>query len=261
MYELCITDLKDWMKSNKLMLNNNKTEFFIAGSRQGIDKLPPLQLQVGESTIMPSSHVRNLGVLFDTNMTMSKQVSAIVSSANFQLRNLYRLRRFLDQDTRHQVVRALILSRLDYGNSLLYGTTSQELNRLQSIQNKSAKLIFSAARLDSPAPLLHSLHWLPVRERILFKLCLYVYKSLNGHAPQYLTDSLKLKARPSQGPITRSSSDTSLLSIPYTRRHIGDKAFAAAGPSSWNSLPRHIRDAPTIDSFKQALKTFLFPTQ
>jgi hypothetical protein len=259
--ELCIADLMIWMKSNKLMLNNSKTEFLIAGTHQSIKKLPPLQLQVGDSTIKPSSHVRNLGVLFDTNMTMSKQVSAIVSAANYQLRNLRRLRRYLDQDTRHQVVRALILSRLDYGNALLYGTTAKELNRLQSIQNKSAKLIFSAARLDSPAPLLHSLHWLPIRERITFKLCLYVYKALNGHAPHYLINSLKLKGKPSQGPITRSSSDTSLLVIPPTRICVGDQAFAAAGPSVWNTLPRHIRDAPTIDSFKQGLKTHLYPSQ
>ena len=223
--ELCIMDLKNWMKTNKLMLNNNKTEFFIAGSRQSIQRLPPVQLQVGDSTIMPSCHIRNLGVMFDTHMTMSKQVSAIVSSANYQLRNLWRLHRYLDQETRYQVVRALILSRLDYGNALLYGITSKELKRLQSIQNKSAKFIFSASRRDSPAPLLHSLHWLPVRERIFFKLCLYVYKSLNGHAPQYLTDSLKAKSRPLQGPVTRSASDNTLLVVPPTRTQNGDKAF------------------------------------
>ena len=259
--ELCIMDLKNWMKTNKLMLNNNKTEFFIAGSRQSIQRLPPVQLQVGDSTIMPSCHIRNLGVMFDTHMTMSKQVSAIVSSANYQLRNLWRLHRYLDQETRHQVVRALILSRLDYGNALLYGITSKELKRLQSIQNKSAKFIFSASRRDSPAPLLHSLHWLPVRERIFFKLCLYVYKSLNGHAPQYLTDSLKAKSRPLQGLVTRSASDNTLLVVPPTRTQNGDKAFAVAGPSTWNTIPRHIRDSPNTDSFKKVLKTYLFPSQ
>ena len=226
--ELCIIDLKNWMKTNKLMLNNNKTEFFIAGSRQSIQRLPPVQLQ-GDSTIMPSCHIRNLGVMFDTHMTMSKQVSAIVSSANYQLRNLWRLHRYLDQETRHQVVRALILSRLDYGNALLYGITSKELKRLQSIQNKSAKFIFSASRRDSPAPLLHSLHWLPVRERIFFKLCLYVYKSLNGYAPQYLTDSLKAKSRPLQGPVTRSASDNTLLVVPPTRTQNGDKLLLSQG--------------------------------
>ena len=179
---------------------------------------------------------------------------------NYQLRNLWRLHRYLDKDTRHQVVRALILSRLDYGNAIFYGMSSKELKRLQSIQNKSAKFIFSASRLDSPAPLLDSLHWLPVRERISYKVCLYVYKAIYGHAPKYLANNLQLKPRPSQGPITRSSSDTTLLIIPPTRICIGDKAFAVAGPSLWNNLPRHIRETPKIDSFKRALKTYLYPS-
>ena len=256
--ELCIMDLKNWMKTNKLMLNNNKTEFFIAGCRQSIQRLPPIQLQVGDSTIMPSCHIWNLGVMFDTRMTMSKQVSAIVSSANYQRRNLWRLHRYLDQETRHQVVRALILSRLDYDNALLYGTTSKELKRIQSIQNKAAKFIFSASRRDSPAPLLHLLHWLPVRERIFFKLCLYVYKSLNGHAPQYLTESLKVKSRP-QGPVTRSASDNTLLINPPTRTHSGDKAFAVRGPSIWNTIPGHIHDSPNTWQFQKGLENVSLP--
>ena len=120
---------------------------------------------------------------------------------------------------------------------------------------------FLNEKRDSPAPLLHSLHWLPVRERIFFKLCLYVYKSLNGHAPQYLTDSLKTKFRPPQGPVTRSASDNTLLVVPPTRTQNGDKAFAVAGPSIWNTIPRHIRDSPNTDSFKKVLKTYLFPSQ
>ena len=120
---------------------------------------------------------------------------------------------------------------------------------------------FLNEKRDSPAPLLHSLHWLPVRERIFFKLCLYVYKSLNGQAPQYLTDSLKTKFRPPQGPVIRSASDNTLLVVPPTRTQNGDKAFAVAGPSIWNTIPRHIRDSPNTDSFKKVLKTYLFPSQ
>lgn len=259
--ERCIADLQCWMKSNKLMLNNKKTEFLIAGSSQSIKKLPPLQLHVGDDTIMPSSHVRNLGVVFDTNLTMTKQVSSMVSSSNYQLRNLWRLHRFLDQDTRHQAVRALILSRLDYGNALLYGITSKELRRLQSIQNKAAKFIYSAARFDSPAPLLHSLHWLPIHERISYKICLYVYKSQHGQSPQYLANALIPKSRPALGPTTRSTLDATLLDIPSTKKCIGDKAFTTAGPSLWNRLPRHIRENHSIDLFKKVLKTHLFPSQ
>ena len=257
--ELCIDDLKNWMKSNKLMLNNNKTEFFIAGSQFAVKKLPPLQLRVGDSSIPPSNHVRNLGVIFDTNMTMSKQISSIVSSTNYQLRNIRRLRRYLDHETRHQVVRALVLSRLDYGNVLLFGAASNELCRLQSIQNKAAKLIFSASRFDSPVPLLNSLHWLPVSQRINFKLCVYVFKAIHNQAPQYISNTFKIKGIPSHGPTTRSSSDPTHLVKPPTKKCVGDKSFTVAGPALWNSIPRHIRESKSLSHFKGALKTYLFP--
>ena len=85
--------------------------------------------------------MRNDGVDFDDRMYITKQVNSIISSAYHQLRNIRRIQRYLDKDTKHHVVRALILSRLDYANSLLYGLKSQDLRRLQSIQNKAAKLI------------------------------------------------------------------------------------------------------------------------
>ena len=132
---------------------------------------------------------------------MSKQVNKLVSSCNYHLRNVYRIGRYLDIETRHSVVRALILSRLDYGNALLYGATSKDLNRLQSLQNRCAKFIFSSSRLDSPKPLLRSLHWLPIRERIHFKLCLYVNKCLNDEAPGYLADMVKRKLTIHSGPV------------------------------------------------------------
>jgi hypothetical protein len=153
-----ISDIKTWMNKNKLKLNNEKTEFFIAGTYHSLQKLPKLQLTVGESAIEPSSNIRNLGIIFDSNMTMSKQINSLISSGNYQLRNIRRICRYLDQETRHLVVRALFLSRLDYGNALLYGSNSQDLNRLQSLQNRAAKLIFSASRLESPLPLMRLSH-------------------------------------------------------------------------------------------------------
>ncbi|XP_072025193.1 uncharacterized protein [Amphiura filiformis] len=176
--ELCITELSNWMTVNKLRLNHSKTEFFIAGTTQGLNKLSPVELKVGNERIMPSTSVRNLGMIFDDHMSMTKHINSLISSVNFHLRNIRRIAKYLDQDTKHHVVRCLILSRLDYGNALLYGAKSKDLDRLQSLLNKAAKLIFCADRRDSPSPLLDTLHWLPIRERIKFKICMYKGTSL-----------------------------------------------------------------------------------
>ena len=254
----CISELQSWMNPNKLKLNSDKTEFFIAGSIHSLKKLPNLELKVGDHVIRPSPNVRNLGVVFDNKMSMTKQVNSIISSAYLQLRNIKRIQRYLDKDTKHHVVRALILSRLDYANSLLYGLKSQDLRRLQSIQNKAAKLIFSVPRLTNPVPLLNKLHWLPIQNRIKFKLCLLIYKCLNESAPTYLINEISLKPALSSGAVTRSAQDKTLLVIPACKKSIGDKAFAVAGPSIWNRLPQSVREAKSVNQFKKLLKTHLF---
>ena len=159
--------------------------------------------------------------------------------------------KFLDQDTKHHVIRYLILSRMDYGNVLLYGCKSKDLDWFQALQNKAVKLIFNVCKHDSPAPLLNTLHWLPIRERIKYKLCMYIYKCLNGTAPQYLVDFITYKPKGTR--FTCSSIDTTLLTSQYARTSIGDKSFCISGPSLWNSLPKIIREAHTLSGFKKGL--------
>ena len=134
--QLCVTDVQNWMTSNKLKLNENKTEFIVLsslfGTPQNLKKLPKISLHMGDTSIDPTDSVRNLGIQFDFQMIISKQVSSsLCQSVNFQLRNLRRIKRYLDKDTLHHVARALVLSRIDYGNLLLFGATSYELDRVQ----------------------------------------------------------------------------------------------------------------------------------
>ena len=246
------------MTSYKLKLNHSKTEFFIAGTAQGLNKLPSIELKVGNNIIKPSASVRNLGIVLDSHMSMTQQVNSLISSVNYHLRNIRRIAKFLDQDTKHHVIRCLILSRMDYGNALLYGCKSKDLDRLQALQNKAVKLIFNAGKRDSLAPLLNTLHWLPIRERIKYKLCMYIYKCLNGTAPQYLVDFITYKPKGTR--FTRSSMDTTLLTSQYARTSIGDKSFCISGPLLWNSLPKNIREAHTLSGFKKGLKSCLYPS-
>ena len=150
----CIRELRSWMTVNKLKLNEEKTEFFIAASTHNMNYLNNVSLDVCGTQIKPSNFVRNLGVYFDGNMTMSNHVSSLTRSLNFNLRNIGRIRRYIDEDTCNHTVRSLVLSRLDYSISLLYGITSKDMKKLQTIQNRSARLIFKANRREHTSPLL-----------------------------------------------------------------------------------------------------------
>ena len=123
-------------------------------------------------------------------MTMSTHVSSLTRSLNFDLRNIGRIRRYIDENTCNHAVRSLVLSRLDYANSLLYGITARDMQKLQTIQNRSARLIFRADRREHTSPLLHQLHWLPVNKRILYKVLFLAFKARIGAVPVYLSNLL-----------------------------------------------------------------------
>ena len=207
--------------------------------------------------IDPSPSIKNLGVIFDPHLKMDLHVNSICRAINFHLRNISRIRRFIDKDTCAHAVRSLILSRLDYGNSLLAGTSQYNVQRLQKLQNRAARLVFRASKRTSAAPLLRDLHWLPVQQRIEFKILLHVYNSVNRLGPMYLSDVMSQYACAREG--LRSSRDTTRLSVPVNRRVIGDSSFAYIGPRLWNNLPIFIRTASSARLFKKLLKTHLFP--
>lgn len=256
----CIGDIQSWMTCNMLQLNREKTEFFIAASSHVKNQMPAVTLQIGSEAIEPSETVRNLGVIFDNSMTMRNQISSLTRSVSFHLRNISRIRRFLDFDTSNDIIRSLILSRLDYGNVLLMGANTTDIARLQTLQNWAAKIIFCAKKRDHVSPLLHQLHWLSVEDRITFKAMLYVFKCLAGIGPEYLSSCLELK-NPREG--LRSASDRTRLNVPiirsWTFKSAADKAFTYNAPLIWNNLPSSVRSAQTVSAFKKGLKTHLFP--
>ena len=106
-------------------------------------------------------------------------------SAFFHIYNIRRIRKYLSRDSAETLVHAFISSMLDYGNSLLFGLPQYQIQKLQRVQNASARLIFSMPRYCHITPLLLDLHWLPVNQRIAFKILLLVYKVLHQLAPSY----------------------------------------------------------------------------
>ena len=254
----CVREIKRWMAANKLKLNDEKTEFFIAAHQQDQDRLSGLTLQLDEDNkFSASSTVRNLGVVFDTKMQMSDQVSAICRAVNFHLSNLWRIRRFIDKDTCAHAARTLIINRLDYCNSLLYGISKNDINRLQRLQNKAAKLVFALGRREHVTPLLKDLHWLRMEERIKFKVLLHIFKCLHDQNPSYLKEAMVLYT-PGHAGLRSNDDTTKLVESRHAPLVIGNRSFFKAGPRLWNSIPAVIRSVQSMEIFKKQLKTHLF---
>jgi len=123
------------------------------------------------------------------------------------------------------------------------------LRCLQSVLNAAARLVFSASKYRHASPLLLELHWLKVPERIKFRLCVLVYRCLNGSAPSYLAETICPVSSRSTRQRLRSASSSMVL-IPLTRRStLGDRAIPAAAAKAWNSLPDHVRDVTSLLTF------------
>ena len=119
---------------------------------------------------------------------MSDHINNVCRMALNSLRTVGQLRKYLDRSTTERLVHAFISSRLDTCNCLLYGLPETDIARLQRVHNSAVRLVVGAKRIDHTTPILNNLHWLPIRKRILFKLLLIVYKSLNNLAPAYITE-------------------------------------------------------------------------
>jgi len=149
---------------------------------------------------------------------------------------------------------SIVTSRLDYCNAILYGAPQSSLDKLQRAQNNLARVVCQRSRITDARPLLQSLHWLPIRERILYKTALLTFKTRLASSPPYLADLLQLR------PPTRSlrSSDAPLLTVPRTQTALAARAFSVAAPTVWNGLPFNVRSCDSLFTFRRHLKTHYF---
>ena len=127
------------------------------------------------------------------------------------------------------------------------------ISRLQHIQNTAARVVTLSRKSCHITPMLKELHWLPVSQRIVFKLMLIVHKSVNNIAPIYISELLKVYT-PSRN---LRSSNMSLLKEPTAKRTWGDRSFSVAAPRLWNHLPTKLKSCHSITILSRCLKLIL----
>lgn len=257
----CINDIERWLSANRLKMNPDKSQFIWFGTPQLVHSAVSRGLiSTSCNGIDISDNVVDLGVTLDSNLTMRGQILKITQSSYYQLRQLRSIRRSLSLPVATGLVHAFVTSRVDYCNSALYGVAAVHLDLLQSVLHTAARLISRKLKYDHITPTLRDeLHWLPVRQRIHFKLCTITFKALHGVAPAYISDSLLPVSSYGGRSHLRSAAKGDLV-IPRTRTaRFGPRSFAVACPTLWNGLPLTIRDpALSFEQFKSRLKTFLF---
>ena len=149
-------------------------------------------------------------------MSFTDQINSLSKSCHFHIRDIRRIRHLLPLSAATALANSLVSSKLDYCNSLYNGILQANLNKIQRIQNTLARVVTNTSKFEHITPILKKLHWLPIKQRIDYKLCLLTYKTLQIQQPTYLCNSLSF---PSHSLSTRSS-DSSVLSIPSQGVHL-----------------------------------------
>ncbi|KAI5102912.1 hypothetical protein C0J45_6493 [Silurus meridionalis] len=188
--EKCVKDIRQWMLNNFLLLNSDKTEVLLLGPHAARSKLSDYVASLDGVSVSACTAVKDLGVIIDPSLSFESHVNNITRIAFFHLRNIAKIRNMMSLQDAEKLVHAFVTSRLDYCNALLSGCASKCINKLQLVQNAAARVLTRSRKYDHITPVLISLHWLPIKSRIDYKILLLTYKALNGLAPQYLSELL-----------------------------------------------------------------------
>ena len=201
--------------------------------------------------------MRDLGFVIDNNLTCNEQIQTVIKNANFSLRNIAFIKKYFDVDSMKKLVHNYIITRLDYCNSLYHKLPAYQLKKLQLVFNRAARLIAGTAPRERITPVLIDLHWLPIKARIVFKICVLTYTALNTGKPAYLRNKLS-KFTTELGVSIRYSHDPHRLNEPRMNKETGTRSFKYSAPRLFNSLPRSVKDSGNLNVSKKRLKTFLF---
>ena len=248
------------MARRKLKLNDGKTEIsVILGNLRNVFVANFGVMSFGDTQLVPCESAKNLGVVLNSSLSFRSHIDSIVKTCNFHICNLYMIRDFVNRKNLVALVHSFIVSKEDYCNSLFIGLPNVILKKVQSVLNRAARLIFNLPPRVPTTSSLIELHWLPLKARIEFKICLITFKALKFNQPSYIRELLSFSSHESTLGL-RSADDPYRLHEP---RAIGERGFAIRSfsyiaPRLYNNLPMTIKVTDSLNTFKSHLKAFLF---
>jgi hypothetical protein len=255
----CITDIKRWMSKNWLCLNDDKTHFTVfhrsTTTKSNTSLILPSSINCGSEIIKKSTSIKFLGVTLDDNLSFRKFIQTTCKNANYYIRQINYIRPYLTTEVTTLLVNSLILSRIDYCNSLLTNLPNASIHKLQVIINSAARVITRCKKRSHISPVLEKLKWLPIEKRIQHKILTTVFKCIsNNKYPSYLSELLS-NYQPTKN---LRSEYQMLLNIPNANlKTVGQRSFSYQGPHLWNKLPLQIKCSKSVNIFNDKTKNYL----
>ena len=254
--EDCVAEVKEWMTTNFLKLNDSKTEVVLLRKQSRNEEVDHIKtIRIGNSNVKVVPTAKNIGCFIDSNLTMEAQVASITRKGYGSIHEIARILPNLTKEGAEILINSQVTSKLDNFNAVLYGISPTLIRKLQLVQNSAARLITRTKTSEHITPVLKKLHWLPVAFRIEYKILLLCFKSLHHLAPAYLCELITRKIPTRE---LRPSSIRELVEPKANSKTYGDRAFSIIAPRLWNKLPSDIRKLDKLETFKTKLKTRLY---
>ena len=253
----CFDEVGQWLKSNGLLLNSDKSNVMWCSSlRRRLTVFPPVILD--NSPVSPVNKVKYLGVVLDSNFTFHDNINLTTRSCFSLLRRIRSIRNCLTTSMLSNLINSLVFSRLDYCISIHSGLPANALWKLQRVLHASARLLHGIGRSEHISAVIRDQGWLPIPQRIDLRLACLTFKCLNDSAPDYLSEQLN-KVASVVGRHHLRSAAAGVLAVPRVRcRTLGGRSFRASATSAWNRLPSDIRkSSPSFTNFRYCVKSFL----
>ena len=252
------------MKVNRLKLNQDKTQFMWNSRKQMLEKISLEEIHARFPDVKFLTLVNDLGVILDEGLEMNEQIGSICRSGFYHLRQIRGIRHSSSDAAARTAIQAFVMSKIDYCNSALLGLSQAKVNRVQHVMNAAARMLLKLPKFSHiSTQMKNELHWLPVQERIQFKVILTTWRCITGCAPDYLQElCILLSGITGRRQLRSSISSRYLLEAPKVRTvTMQRRAFAYAGLAFWNAVPESLRStvlAISLDVLKKQLKTILF---
>ena len=247
-----VDKVSEWFKSNRLTLNVAKSNTMLSGSRQrlqGAAEQADVGITLDNMPILNTTEYDYLGVRLDSHIAWKAHIDKVCKSLSSRVGMLQRVKDNFTYSQRNALYYAFVQPSIDYALSIWGNTTLSNITRIQRFQNRAARIVTNNFNFDIPSNLLiQQLRWQTVAVRRNFLTCILMYKCTNAMAPFYLSDQFT-RANVVHDHSTRQAVEDTLY-VPWARTQYYERSLAVTGPTLWNNLPEHIRQAQSLNSFK-----------
>ena len=233
-------------------LNSQYLELNIKCKENGLKSL-----NIDNTIIKAKSVIKFLGAYLDESLNMKIHIANRTKNALYNLHLIKNIRWYITLHTAKMFLCSLVLSQLNYLNSLPTDLPKATLRPYNYTEGYAARLACNKTKRDSAWDCMKILHWLPIEFRTKFKLLTIVFKTLQGNGPSYLQTKLYIITY--WRTTRRSTTKGITLKAPFNKKKTyGDHGFTYTATSHWNMLPEYIKQTGDISTLKRLLKTHYF---